>query len=180
MISIQQVESTLRGQPRLVLIGGIVLLCLVGGLLYVPRVMLLQKTLPEWRHLKAELTDARQLLNQLHDGEIPALPDGDQLSTVLAGLNALARDHQVQFLEVTPAAPASGGPPDLMVVPVELQAEGTYRSLGEFLGALRQTATIGAAFVRRIQMERDERILPRVHARLSIELTLCPSSNNES
>ena len=177
MISLQQVESTLRGQPRLVAIGGIILLCLVGGLLYAPPLMALHKSIPEWRRLKAELTDVRHLMDQLRQGEIPSVPDVDQLSTVLAGLNKLARDHRVQFLEVTPAAPLAGGSPDLMIVPVELQVEGSYRSLGEFLGALRHTTEIGAAFVRRIQIDRDERLLPQVHARLSIELTLTPSSD---
>ncbi len=178
--SLHQAESALSRQPRIVLWGGVAMLFLLSWVLYNPQLAAVHRLSREWHLLNTELGDARRVVDRIREGKGPSLQPIDSLPEVLGELNTVARSHQVEILEVTPSHPLPGGSPDLEILPVELQVEGGYRALGEFLGALGKTHSLGVAFVRRITMDRDERILPRLRARLSIDLAFSQGSDGRS
>ena len=140
--------------------------------LYLPPVHAIQRSAQECAKLKVELAKERRTVQALRQGTVSVLPPVEQLPEILAQLNAVARSHQVEVLEVTPQPARPGSASDPVTAPLDLRVEGEYRSLGEFLGALRQTPFIGVAVVRRIVIHREEQGLPRLRAWVSIELSL--------
>ena len=169
--TIRQSKEAISREPKILVAAAAAGLLCAGWLLYIPPLGAIRRTKEEWRQLKEEVTASRQILAPVRKGEALPPVDLDQLPTVLEELHALARSHQVEFTAVSPGA-ARPGTPGLMVIPVELQAEAGYRSLGEFLGELKRTSSLGGAFVRRLTIDREERLLPRLRARISMELVL--------
>ncbi len=147
-------------------------LVLAVGWLILPSLGGIGRAAEECAGLKAGLAEDRRTVDSLRKGTVPALPSVDQLPEVLSQLNAVARSHGVHLLEVTPQPARSAASSDPVIVPLDLQVEAEYRSLGEFLGALRETPFIGVALVRRVLIEREEQGLPRLRARVSVELGL--------
>ncbi|MBI3616436.1 MAG: type 4a pilus biogenesis protein PilO [Candidatus Omnitrophica bacterium] len=170
--SIRQTRVWLFRQPRFVLagvfIGGLVLIWAV----YAPAFQSIRRSHAEWLRLKTELIDVRKTVDPIRRGEVPLLPRADAISTVLKQLNTVARSKQIQFIQVSPGAARAGDPPGLVILPVELTLEGVYRSWGEFLGALARTPSLSGTFVRQLSIDREERLLPHLRGRLSLEIFL--------
>lgn len=138
--------------------------------LYLPPFAAIQKARPEWLKLKIQLTQTRRTLDQVRRQGAPSPPGVETLPAVLDHFNRLAREGGIRFLQVAPGNPRPGPAPGLLVVPAEFHLEGEYRAMGEFLGRLCQDLSAGAAFVRRLSIERQEQILPRLRARVSMEI----------
>jgi len=172
----RQLKKWATHQPRIRIAVGAIGVAALGYLLYLLPLTAVHRAGTEATHLKKELTEARQTVDKLRKGEVPVLSEVGAVPDLLAQLNAVARTHQVEFLEVVPGTPRAGGPKALVLLPVDLYLEGSYRSLGEFLGALRQTPSLGAAYVERIHLEREDRLLPRMRARLSVTFALREAS----
>ena len=170
--SIRQARAWLARQPRLTVAGGVTGALFLVWIIYVPVLLSIRRSHAQWLHLKNELIDARQALDPIRRGEIAWVPGRDATSAVLEQLHAVARSQHVQFLQVSPGASHPGDLPGLTVLPVELTVEGTYRSLGEFLGLVPRTPSLNGAFVRQLTIDREERLLPRLRARLSLEIFL--------
>ena len=176
-ITKRQLRNLLGRQARLIFVGtGVFFLC-VAWILYAPLLRDIRRISREWRTLQIEQADARRVVEQLRSGQIHSLPRTDVLPEVLNRLNNLARSHQIQFLAVTPGSLRSGDPPGLAIFPIELQMEGGYQSIGEFLGDLERTASLGGTHVRQLTIERDEHLLPRLRAQLSMEIILSEGSS---
>jgi len=175
--AIRQTRAWLSRQPRMVLgIGAVGFLVLVWTI-YAPAFRVIQRSHREWFQLKSELSDIRRAVEPFHRREIPLLPKADSVSTVLEQLNALARSKQIQFLQISPGTMRPGQMPGLVILPVELVLEGAYRSWGEFLGVLAKTPSLNGAFVRQLAIDREERLLPRLRGRLSLEIFLSGTEN---
>ncbi len=119
--------------------------------------------------LRSEMEEAWRLLEQMRNSPIPLLPSVSKSSEALSALQGLAESHQVQFLSVSPGTPREGSAEEPVWLPVELQLEGGYRSIGSFLGDLHR-GSAGVVRVRQFRIGRDERLLPRLRATLSLEL----------
>ncbi len=117
------------------------------------------------------------MVGQLRSGQLHPLPPTDVVPEVLNQFNRLARSHQILISSVTPGAIQPGNSDGLAVLPIEFQVEGGYRSLGEFLGQLSKTPSLEGARVRRMAIDRDEHLLPRLRAQLSIDIFLSEASN---
>lgn len=163
-------------QPKILLSGALAAGGLVVWLLYVPAYAVVRRADGECRRLKMEVAHARGILDQVGEGKIWPLPSVEAMPMVLSQLSAAARLHEVQILECTPA-PVRSASEGFVIQPVELQVEGEYRSLGEFLGALRGNPSFGAVCIRRIKIAREEQLLPRLKARLSLEAALDQNSD---
>lgn len=165
----RQLYKKMASRPGLIPLAGATAALLIVFLLYAPLFAQVWGFQGDYRRQRIEQQDARLLMDRLRAGQIKALPPLQGMPEVLEQLGNLARSHQIQFLSVTPGPPRPGGMAGLAVVPVEFQMEGGYRALGAFLGALRGAPSLGAPCVRSLTISRDEALLPRVRARLSID-----------
>lgn len=173
---LRELRRWLARQPRAAVAGGAVALLAAAWFLYVPPWWSAQKARAECLRLQAELADCYRTIQPARSGEMPVLPGADSFQQVLEQLNAIARSHQVQLVELSPGTARPGGPGEPAVAPVELQVEGGYRALGEFLGALAQEPALGVASVRQLSVDRQEQILPRLKARVSVEILMSEAS----
>lgn len=175
--SIRQLKRILSRQPRAVQAGGAVGILLLGWFIYAPALTGIRQSHEEWIRLKNELSAIRETVEPIRRGEIPLLLSAEATPALLEQLNTLARSKQIQFIQVSPGTPRPGELSGLMILPIDLMLEGSYRSLGEFLGALRQTPSLRGTFVRRLSIDREERLLPRLRGRLSLEIFLSGAEN---
>ena len=165
-------EEFLARQPRSVwmAVGGVLLA--VVWLLYVPPVMNLQQLGRQWDGLKSKREETRRLLDRYYQEKVGFIPEESRLPDLLEILHEKARRHHVEVLAVSPGTipdHASGEP---AFCPLELQLEGEYQALGEFLGELRDPSRLGWVSVRRIRIGREEGLLPRLRAQISMEIAL--------
>lgn len=163
-------------QLRIVWMGVGTLALMAGWFLYVPPLTAIQRANKELFHLKAETEEARMAVMPLRKGQLLVPPGIDQLSMVLKELNQLARSHQVQLLEMSPQTARPDQASGLFALPIELQLEGSFRAIGDFLGAVRQDPELGVAHVERFAVYREVRLLPRLRARVSLEIFLVGAS----
>ncbi|MBI1953912.1 MAG: type 4a pilus biogenesis protein PilO [Candidatus Omnitrophica bacterium] len=122
--------------------------------------------------LKEQVARAQEVIQRARQVNLAALPAADALPQVLEELNALARQHEVQLVKTAPQPTRPAESRGLVILPLELQVEAEYRNLGEFLGALRRAPGLGVPLTRRIALGREERLLPRLTATLTIDLIL--------
>lgn len=149
-------------------VGAVTLLVLLWGV-YGPPLAAIQRGSQTWQRLRGEIDEARRVGDRIRQETVPPLPALDTLPTVLSALSAVARDHHIQLVTVTPAPARAPDANGMVLVPIELDAVGEYRALGEWLEAVGHTPTLGVAMVRRVAMDRDESLLPRLRAHASID-----------
>lgn len=169
---IPTLKSLMARQPRSALISAAGLLLVTGWALYMPPAADLQRLGREWRVLKSAREEERVLSDRFYREKVGLIPDRTNLSKILETLQEKARQHQVEILAVSPGAipsPEKGAP---AFCPVELQLEGEYRALGEFLGELQNSSGLGWVAVRRLRIGQEEGLLPRLRAQLSVEIAL--------
>lgn len=162
----------LARQPRSAWIAAAVVLLTVGWFLYVPPAMDLQRLSRQWDELKLKQGETRRLLDRYYREKIGLIPEEGRLPGLLEILQEKARRHHLEVSAVSPGTipdHAAGAP---AFCPLELQLEGEYRELGGFLGECRDSARLGWISVRRIRIGREEGILPRLRAQVSMEIAL--------
>ena len=165
-------------QPKLSLVAGGVALLLLCWAVYVPPFMAIRRVGTRWSQLKSEMSETHRLTDLVRSGEMRLLPSQQQLPELLKELNVQARECQVRLLEITPArVTVSADSTKPALLPVQLQLEGDYRAIGEFLGKLRKEPSLGVITVRTLRLNREERLLPRLRAQLSIEIALRTEGN---
>ncbi len=159
----------LQQRPALAFTIGLAALLIVTWGLYGPPLAAIQRATRTWEHLRDEVEEARRVGDRIRQETVPPLPTLDTLPTTLAALSVVARDHQIQLVTVTPGPARAPDANGVVVVPIELDAVGEYRALGEWLEAVGHAPTLGVALVRRVAMDREESFLPRLRAHASIE-----------
>lgn len=159
-------------QPKLSLAAGAVALILLGWVLYVPSCGAIRRDSRRWSRLKMEMHETQNLLDLVRRGEIRPLPSQESLPELLKQLHLQAKRFQVNILSVSPGRSNGAGLGQPILLPIDLQLEGEYRGIGQFLGVLRGEPSFGMVTVRRLQIGREERLLPRLRAQLSIEMAL--------
>lgn len=168
------VWAALRCRPRLPLIIGAVAVGLAAWFLYVPGLGEMHRLSRRWGQIRQDRQELRQLLDRYYQSGAGSLPDPEDLSHLLERLHELARNRQVEILTMTQGGirkEGSGGPASCEV---ELQLQGEFRALGIFFGALSGWERFGAVSVQRIQIKREEGLLPRLRASAAIEIRLRP------
>ena len=176
----RQAYKELAHRPPLALAVGVSLFLIVTWVFYASPLTQVWRMRREYFQLKMEQADTRLMIQQLRGGQIPLLPPIHGMAEVLDRLNNLARSHQIQFLSVTPDVPHSTETKGLSIVSVEFQIEGGYRPIGEFLGALGKTPSLGTPCVHHVSIVRQESLLPRIRATVSIEFFLSEVSGGIS
>ena len=165
-------------QPKLALAGGAVALSLLAWALYVPSLMSINRARKRWGALETEIAETRGLMEQERRGEVRALPGQEAFPGLLDQAHAQAKKFGVEILSVSPGRGQSPGPGQPVILPVDLQLQGEYRAVGEFLGALRKEPEFGVVTVRHIRIGREEKLLPRLRAQLSVEFALREGAGN--
>lgn len=166
-------------QPKLLLAAAAALL-LLGWIIYVPPVLAIRSAGLRWSELKAETKESRGLMDSLRQGKFRMLVAREDLPGLLQQIHAHARECQVELREVSPAEMGEGTPAKPILLPVEIQLYGEFRSIGEFLGKLRQDPALGVITVRQLRISREDRLLPRLRAQLSIQVALRQGDQNET
>lgn len=177
---LDRAQALAARHPRAAVAGTAAAALVVGWLLYVPPWLAVQRESRQWRQLKAATEEARRPIEQLRRHAVPDVPAMSAAPEALARLQAAARAHHLQVVQVTPGPPRPAETPELAWLPVEIQIVGGYRALGEFLGALRQTPGVGTALVRGLHVDRDERLLPDLRAQVSLELAVRGGAHGSS
>lgn len=166
-------------QPRLLIAGGVTAAVILLWMIYGPSWMTVRRLTAQWSQMKGQVTESRRILDWMREAGLSPLPKTGAFSGILIQLNTLARTHEVELLQVAPGAGRPSEPAPLVLVPVELALEGGYRSIGEFLGGLRQTPSLGVVQLKRLAIERQERLLPRLRAQVTLEWALMDSSDRD-
>ena len=169
---VNRIREWVTRRPQIALAAAGTVLVIISWMVFLPPFLEIRQVSRQCRNLKEATAQAHRLLDQVRAGQFPALPRVSAMPDVLNGLNELARSHQIQFLEVKPGLPHPGTVPGSTLIQIDLRIEGQYRAVGEFLGALAKTTSLGVPLVRRINIDRNEQLLPRVQATLSMELVL--------
>lgn len=169
---ISALRALLDRQPRLLVAGAAAAAVLFLWMIYVPPSLEIRRLGVQWRTLRAESRQSRQLLDEFYQGGVVLLPGSGHLPRVLEVLHDKARQHGVQIRGMTPASAREPSTEGLSVFPVEIQLEGEFRSLGKFLGELKESASLGRVEVRRFRVSRDEGLLPALRADLSLDIAL--------
>jgi Tfp pilus assembly protein PilO len=138
-------------------------------MLYAPPLAQTRRLVKERAQLRERLKEGAEILSRLQASEAPVGARLTHTPEILSQLQALAWKHKVRFLEIAPGQPVSLGGDQPVLLPVEIQLEGEYRALGEFLGSLRTFPPV-AVLVKRIRLSREEQRLPNLRARVSLEL----------
>ena len=159
-------------QPKVSLAAGALAALLLGWALYVPPFLAIRQATVRWNGLKAEVEESRRLMDSVRAGEVRLLPAQRDFPQVLQVLQAGARDCHVNLLEISPGKAEFLDPARPALLPVQMQLEGEYRAIAEFLGKLREDPAFGVITVRSMRLGREERLLPRLRAQLSIEIAL--------
>lgn len=162
----------LQELPRSALAGGAVLLFLVGWMVYGPLTSGIQQLNRERDQLISEREEARRLADRFYGEKIPVIPKAARLPEILETLHEHARRCGVEIRAVSPGPLSDSKTGEPVHCSVELQLEGDYRSLGELLTDLRDSSEFGWVSIRHLQIAREEGILPRLRAQLSIEVAL--------
>jgi len=165
-------RSWVNRQPRISLAAGALAVLLLCWALYVPPLLAIRQADAKWNQLRAEVEESRRLMDGVRAGEIRLLPAQQDLPQVLMVLQAQARDCRVNLLEISPGRADFTDPARPAFLPVEMRVEGEYQAIGEFLGKLREDPALGVVTVRSMRMGREERLLPRLRAQLSVEIAL--------
>jgi len=169
---ISALQARLDRQPRLLVAGAAAAAVLFLWMIYVPPSLEIRRLGVQWRSLRAESRQSRQLLDEFYQGGAALLPGSGHLPKVLEMLHDKALQHGVKIRGVTPGNAREPSAEGLSVFPVEIQMEGEFHSLGEFLGELRDPSVLGMVEVRRFRISRDEGLLPVLRADLSLEIAL--------
>lgn len=159
-------------QPKGVRISGAAALVLFLGLIYLPPFREIQRLSREKTRLQADGGQTRRLVDQFYRKGGTPLPESGSIPQILEQLHDRAHQHDVEILAVTPGNPPPADSAGLAIFPVEIQLQGEYRSLGEFLGELKDSAVFGAVAVRRFRISPDGTRPPVLRADLSIEIGL--------
>ena len=149
-------------------VGAMALLLVVWGL-YGPPLAAIQRATQTWQRLRQEVEEGRRMGDRIRQEAVPPVPTLETLPEILAALSAVAREHQIELVTVTPAPARPPNADGVVVVPIELDTIGEYRALGEWLEAVGQTPALGVTLVRRVAMDREESLLPRLRAHVSME-----------
>ena len=164
-------------QPKLSLVAGGVALLLLCWAVYIPPLMGIRRVGTRWSRLKSEMSETRRLTDLVRRGEMRLLPSQNQLPELLKELHVQARECRVNLLEITPGRAEFADPAKPALLPVQLHLEGDYRAIGEFLGKLQEEPSLGVVTVRSLRLSREEQLMPRLRAQLSIEIALKEGSN---
>lgn len=168
------VWTAARRQPRLPLLSGAVALCLAVWFLYVPPLVEIQRLNRRWGQIQQTREELRPLLDQYYQSGAGSLPESKQLPHLLEQLHELARQRGVEILSMEPGEIKGSGKEGLALCSVELQLQGEFRALGEFLGSLNNWEHLGAVSLQRVQVSREEGLKPRLRVSAAIDVGLQP------
>ena len=169
---VSALRTWMTRQPKLSLAAGAAALALLSWAIYAPSFAAIRRDSRRWSSLKTEMGQIQNLLEMARRGEIRPLPSQEELPELLKQLNVEAKRFRVSILSVSPGRADGAGPGQPILLSVELQLDGEFRGIGQFLGALRNEPSLGMVTVRHFQIVRDERLLPRLRVQLAIELAL--------
>lgn len=167
-------------QPKVSMAAGAVAGLLLCWAVYLPLCLAIRSESLRRNGLRTEMVQARDLLDLVRQGKVRSLPAQQSLPDLLAQLHVQAKKFQVNILGISPGKADTGSPDRPILLPIELQLEGEYRSIGQFLGSLRAEPSLGMVTVRHLHIGREDRLLPRLHAQLSIDLALQQGAGDET
>lgn len=172
-----------RKEIYLIIIGGILLFAVLFLLIIAPLKKSIALKKDEWKKLEAQFIAGRAKLNlssKLDKTETDAqleelrkrLPSKSSTSAILDELTKRGKELNVEFISITPQSEkvppqVESAPLKYKILPIEISMKATYRSIAEYFGALENLES-SFATVGEFQIRKDEKIFPKLSARLIV------------
>ncbi len=170
--------------------GGVLLLILLIGLVYVPVCGGIGRRFFTLRDLQRRISEARIMVKELPQREAASRASeeryrtmadrvgrGQSIARILESLSAQAKAHHLEYGAIQPPADASdhqtftlGSLLTVREVPLTLQLSGRYRQLGEFLAELPGAPYV--ASLKRVMITRPHSESLKLHADLVLAVYL--------
>lgn len=170
---------------HVMIIGGVLLFAVLFLLILTPlrKSIALKKT--EWKKLEAQLIAGRTKLDafsKLDKSKIDAqleelrgrLPPKIPTSAIVEELTKRGKELNIEFISITPQSEkipsetqTANSALKYKILPIEINMKATYRSIGEYFGALENLES-NFATVGEFQIRKDEKIFPKLNVRLVV------------
>lgn len=136
---------------------------------YMPLGAKLRKAGRELKAIEGELEMVKGTIEAVGSYGKRSLPTQEEISIAIDELTKRGRDLGINFISISPQRIEEVQDLPYGLLPIPMELESGYEGLGRFLGALEgleaSVVTIGS-----FEIERDERILPKVRTKLVAEM----------
>lgn len=167
------------------MIGSVLLFAALFLLILVPLKKSIALKKSEWKKLEAQLIAGRAKLNissQWDKAQMDAqleelrkrLPSKSPTSAVLDELTKRGKELNIEFISITPQSEkipsetqTANSALKYKILPIEINMKATYRSIGEYFGALENLES-SFATAGEFQIRKDEKIFPKLNVRLVV------------
>lgn len=166
---------------REVLIGGVAIVVIAFFLcffVYLPLGSRIRKAGRELKVIEGELEMVKGTIETVGSHGKRSLPTQEEISIAIDELTRRGRDLGINFISISPQKIEEIQDLPYGFLPIRMELESGYEDLGRFLGALEgleeSVVTIGG-----FEIERDERILPKVRTKLEAKMYLMSAESGE-
>ncbi len=116
----------------------------------------------------SELQSQTQILSVKRKRKLPSLKE---VSLAIDELSKLGADNKIDFVSIDPRQTQIVSSMPYQILPIDMVVESEYDDLGRFLGAL-ENLKQSLVTLERLQIQRDEKILPRLRIKLTVNMYL--------
>lgn len=165
-------------------LGGLLLFVSLFFLFLTPLRKEVSSKKSEWKNLQAELINGQAKLNTSEkldktalesqiEGLRKRLPLKSPASKILEEMAARGKALGIEFVSIMPqperaaSQQSAAGALKHKILPIEIKMKGSYRSVGEYLGALEHLVS-GFATINNFQVRKDGKAPPKLDANVTV------------
>jgi len=169
MINILRLKTDKR---KLLILGiSLAIMLILVFVVYLPLIQKLRQTKSQVI-LKEKETSGLLAQTQILSGrEKKRLPSLKEVSLAIDELSKLGADQKIDFISIDPRQTKPAKAMSYQILPIDMIVESEYKNLGIFLGSL-ESLKQSMVTLEHLEIQRDEKILPKLKARLTVNLYL--------
>ena len=163
----------LKTDKKKLIIPGIslVVLLILIFFVYLPLIQRLKQARSKVILKEKEISELQAQTQILSRKEKKKLPSLKEVSLAIDELSKLGADNKIDFISIDPRQTKTAKSMPYQILPIEMVVEAEYKNLGIFLGSL-ESLKQSLVTLERLEIQRDEKILPRLKARLIVNMYL--------
>jgi len=163
----------LKTDKRKLLIPGISLaiILILVFVVYLPLIHRLIQTKNQVILKEKEISELQSQTQLLSAKEKKKLPSLRGVSLAIDELSKLGADNKIDFVSIDPRQTQIVSSMPYQILPIDMVVESEYDDLGRFLGSL-ENLKQSLVTLERLQIQRDEKILPRLRIKLTVNMYL--------